>query len=181
MILEFKEYDSSVRATMASMRMSTSGAPAEPDDIIWMDMALDEARTAAQAGDVPVGAVVVRQGKLVARAHNRREALGDPTAHAEMLALSQAARALGGWRLAGTTVYVTLEPCPMCAGALVLARVDRLVYAAADPKAGAIVSLYRLGDDARLNHRLKIAGGVRAEAASALLREFFRMRRTARG
>lgn len=136
---------------------------------------------AAEAGDVPVGAVVVHQGRLVARAHNRREALGDPTAHAEILALSTAARVLGGWRLSGTTVYVTLEPCPMCAGALVLARVERLVFGATDPKSGAIVSLYRLGDDARLNHRLKIVGGVRAEEASALLKQFFQVRRTPRG
>jgi tRNA(adenine34) deaminase len=151
------------------------------DDAGWMDMALEEAQAAAEEGDVPVGAVVVRAGQLLARAHNRREALGDPTAHAEILALSAAARVLGGWRLAGTTVYVTLEPCPMCAGALVLARVERLVFGAADPKSGAVVSLYRLGDDARLNHRLQIAGGVRAAEASALLKQFFQVRRKPNG
>lgn len=138
-----------------------------------MGEALAEARAAANLGDVPIGAVVVRNGQIVARAHNRREHLRDPTAHSEIDALRQAARALGGWRLAGCTLYVTLEPCVMCAGALVQARVARLVYGAADPKAGAAGSVVDVLRDARFNHVVEVAGGIREAECRALLHEFF--------
>lgn len=150
----------------------------ERDDGAYMREALKAAHAALEAGEVPVGAVVVSAGRVIGRAHNQRETLRDPTAHAEMLALTQAAAALERWRLTGTTLYVTLEPCAMCAGALVLARVDRLVYATADPKAGACGSLFDLVRDPRLNHRLTVTTGVEQAAASDLLREFFRARRT---
>ncbi|MBE3590910.1 MAG: tRNA adenosine(34) deaminase TadA [Firmicutes bacterium] len=143
-----------------------------------MRRALELARGAAEDGDVPVGAVVVdASGRLLGEGRNRREADGDPTAHAEIVALRAAARALGHWRLEGATIYVTLEPCAMCAGALVLARVRRLVFGAADPKAGAAGSLFNIVQDARLNHRLEVTGGVLADEAAALLRAFFRERR----
>ena len=135
--------------------------------------ALASARRALTHGDVPVGAVVVKDGVVIARGRNAREKDGDPTAHAEILAIRKAAKKLGSWRLDGCTLYVTLEPCAMCAGALVLARVDRLVFGAADPKAGFAGSLGDLVRDARLNHRLEVTAGVRAEDASALLRSFF--------
>ncbi|MBI5136752.1 MAG: nucleoside deaminase [Nitrospirae bacterium] len=140
--------------------------------------ALDEARLAEAAGDVPVGCVVVKNGQVIARGRNRREADQDPTAHAEVLALRDAARAVGHWRLSGCTVVVTLEPCAMCAGALVLARVERLVYGCADPKAGACGSLYEIPGDARLNHRMAIVSGIAAEICGNLLRDFFRTRRS---
>lgn len=142
-----------------------------------MQIALDAAREAAGWGDVPIGAVLVRDGKVIARAANRREKDDDPTAHAELLALRAAAQAAGSWRLDRCTLYVTLEPCPMCAGALVLARVERLVFAAADPKAGAVGSLYDIPRDPRLNHHVSVTTGVLEEEASALLREFFVARR----
>ena len=151
-----------------------AGAAWSEADQRWMGLALAEARAAAAIGEVPVGAVLVSAGALVARAHNRRELLGDPTAHAEMLAVRQAAAAGGGWRLAQSTLYVTLEPCPMCAGALWLARVTRLVYAVGDPKAGAAGSLYNIVDDARLNHRVRVEHGLMAEEARSLLLGFFR-------
>ena len=143
-----------------------------------MEAALDEARAAPEHGDVPAGCVIVREGRIVARAHNRREADADPTAHAELLAVRAAARALGTWRLTGCTVYATLEPCPMCAGSLVLARVDRLVYGAADPKAGACGSLYDLVQDDRLNHRVAVTAGILADDCGTLLRTFFQARRS---
>jgi tRNA(adenine34) deaminase len=142
-----------------------------------MRLALMEARRAIEHDDVPVGAVAVCGGKVVGRAHNQRELLRDPTAHAEMLVLTQAAAALGSWRLAGVTLYVTLEPCTMCAGAMVLARIERLVYGARDPKAGAVESLYRVLADERLNHRVPSTGGVLAEECAEPLVEFFRKRR----
>jgi tRNA(adenine34) deaminase len=142
-----------------------------------MRLAIAEARRAGEAGDVPVGAVVVSGGQVVGAAGNRREADGDPTAHAEILALRQAAAALGTWRLSDATVYATLEPCPMCAGALVAARVCRLVFGAPDPKAGACGSLYNLCADPRLNHELTVAPGVGAEECAALLRDWFARRR----
>lgn len=148
------------------------------DDFDAMGLALDEARKAGQAGEVPVGAVVVLGGEVVAAAGNGREAQGDPTAHAEMLALRQAAGGIAGWRLTGATLYVTLEPCPMCAGALVAARVERLVFGAADPKAGACGSLYNLCVDPRLNHELPVLAGVRAAEAAELLSDWFAARRT---
>ncbi len=143
-----------------------------------MQEALAEARAAAAHGDVPIGAVVVHDGEVIARGHNRREADQDPTAHAELLALRAAARHLGSWRLNGCTVYVTLEPCPMCAGALVLARVPRLVFGADDPKAGAVGALYDIPRDPRLNHEVEVVRGVAAEDCAELLRAFFRERRT---
>ena len=147
-----------------------------------MREALAEARRAAASGEVPVGAVVVgAAGELLARAHNRREAEQDPTAHAELVAVRRAAAASGSWRLEGATVYVTLEPCAMCAGALVLARVARLVFGASDPKAGYCGSLGDLVRDPRLNHRLEVAAGVLAEECGALLRGFFAARRGAAG
>ena len=143
-----------------------------------MQVAIDEARTAAAHGDVPIGAVVVHDGRIVARRHNEREALGDPTAHAEILALRDAAAQVGdGWRLDGATLVVTLEPCPMCAGAAVAARVGRVVYGAADPKAGACGSLYNLCSDPRLNHEAAVVHGVRGEECGELLRAFFAERR----
>ena len=142
-----------------------------------MRLALQEAEAAAAHGDVPIGAVVVREGELLAAAGNERELRGDPTAHAEVLALRAAAEKTGSWRLDGTTIYVTLEPCPMCAGALVLARVPRLVYAAQDPRAGAAYSLYNIVQDPRLNHSMEVATGVLEGEASALLRTFFEGKR----
>ena len=143
----------------------------------WMGAAMEQAAAAEAAGDVPIGAVVVRGGQLIAAAHNRRIVDADPTAHAEMLAIRAAAAALGDWRLTGCTLVVTLEPCCMCAGAIVLARLDRLVYGAADPKAGAVETLYQLCTDERLNHRVEVVSGVRAEECGAVLTEFFRRQR----
>ena len=138
-----------------------------------MRAALAEAERAFEHNDVPVGAVAVRDGAIIGRGHNRREADGDPTAHAEMLALREAARALGSWRLLGVTLYSTLEPCPMCAGALVLGRLPRLVYGADDPKMGAVGSVVELLRDPRFNHRVSVTRGVLAEEAQALLECFF--------
>lgn len=138
-----------------------------------MALALDEARLALGHGDVPVGAVVVKDGEVIARRHNERELTGDPTAHAEVLALRDAAGVVGSWRLNGCTLVVTLEPCVMCGGALVNSRVDRLVYGAADLKAGACYSLYNVCDDPRLNHRVEVTDRVRAEEAGQLLTDFF--------
>jgi tRNA(adenine34) deaminase len=142
-----------------------------------MHEALDEARRGADAGEVPVGAVVVVGGAVVGRAHNAPVALADPTAHAEILALRAAGAALGNYRLTDATLYATVEPCVMCCGAALHARVARVVYGAADPKFGAVVSLYRLLDDARLNHHADVLGGVLAEESAALLRRFFEARR----
>ncbi len=142
-----------------------------------MAAALDQARAAAAEGEVPVGAVVLIGGAITAARHNERERTGDPTAHAEMLALRDAAAAVGGWRLTGATVVVTLEPCPMCAGALVAARVDRLVYGASDPRAGACGTLYNLCADPRLNHEIDVTAGVAAAACGAILSDFFAVKR----
>ncbi len=152
-------------------------APEIEPDFRWMQRALAQARCAAELGEVPVGAVVVLQNELVAEAHNLRETSKDPLAHAELLAIAQAARALGRWRLSGCTLYVTLEPCPMCAGAVVNARLDRLVYGAADPRSGAAGSLCNLVQDSRLNHRAELWGGLCAEESAQLLRQFFSLRR----
>jgi tRNA(adenine34) deaminase len=146
-------------------------------DETWMAEALAEARKAGDEGEVPIGAVVVVAGEIVGRGRNARERLRDPTAHAEVLALQEASRTLGRWRLSGATVFATLEPCPMCAGALVNARVDRLVFAVPDPKAGATGTLFDLVRDPRLNHRVEVESGVLAEECGALLRAFFRARR----
>jgi tRNA(adenine34) deaminase len=142
-----------------------------------MGVALEEAATAAEHGDVPVGAVAVLGGEVVARDHNRREQLADPTAHAELLVLRAAAAAAGAWRLTDLTLVVTLEPCPMCAGALVAARVGRVVFGTTDPKAGATGTLYNLCADPRLNHEVDVVGGVRSEEAADQLRAFFAARR----
>jgi tRNA(adenine34) deaminase len=142
-----------------------------------MALALEEAAAAAAHGDVPVGAVALFQGRVIAARHNERERRGDPNAHAELLVLSDSAVALGTWRLTGVTVVVTLEPCAMCAGGLVGARVDRLVFGAADLKAGACGSLYNLCADPRLNHEISVTDGIRADEASALLSGFFASRR----
>ncbi|MBI5067843.1 MAG: nucleoside deaminase [Deltaproteobacteria bacterium] len=146
-----------------------------------MGEALALAREAAADGEVPVGAVAVFEGRIVGRGRNRREADRDPTAHAELLAIQEAARTLGRWRLTGVTVVATLEPCAMCAGAMVLARIERLVYGASDPKAGAVGSLQDLSQDPRLNHRFPVERGVEAEACGAVLRDFFRQRRLGSG
>jgi tRNA(adenine34) deaminase len=143
----------------------------------FMRLALAEAEKALQAGEVPVGAVVVRGGEVIASAHNGPVGLKDPSAHAEILALRRAAAAEGNYRLAGTTLYVTIEPCLMCAGALIHARVSRLVFGATDPKGGAVVSLYGVLQDGRLNHRVEATGGVLREACSEILSRFFREKR----
>ncbi|MEW6398665.1 MAG: tRNA adenosine(34) deaminase TadA [Bacillota bacterium] len=150
------------------------------DDNFWMGEALAEARAAMAVGEVPVGAVVVKDGRIVGRGRNLRETACDPTAHAEMRAIREAAGVLGGWRLTGCTLYVTMEPCPMCAGAMVQARIDRLVYGVADPKAGAAGTLVDLLRDERFNHQVEVSAGVREEECRELLREFFgRLRRDA--
>ena len=142
-----------------------------------MREALKEALAAYEDNEVPVGAVIVHENRVIARAHNQRELLKDPTAHAEMIAITQAAAALNNWRLIGAAIYVTLEPCAMCAGAMVLARIGHLVYGAADPKAGACGTLYNIVQDARLNHQIDIVQGVLAGDCAQLLREFFAERR----
>jgi tRNA(adenine34) deaminase len=151
---------------------TTLGSSSVTHDV-FMREALKEAAAAYEKDEVPVGAVIVHEGRVIARAHNQRELLNDPTAHAEMIAITQAAGALGTWRLAGGTIYVTLEPCAMCAGAMVLARLDRLVYGSTDPKAGACGTLYNIPQDLRLNHRLEVVPGVMAEACGRVLTEFF--------
>lgn len=145
-----------------------------------MQLALELAREAKALGEVPVGALVVRDGRILSQAHNLRETLNDPTAHAERLALTLAGRTLGSWRLDKCTLFVTLEPCPMCAGAIIQSRISRVVYGASDPKAGACSSLYRLLDDPRFNHRASFQGGVLADECGALLSEFFQVRRPIR-
>ena len=150
----------------------------KPDQLdTLMLAAIEQAKLAEAAGDVPIGAVIARGESIIAAAHNRRIIDADPTAHAEMLAVRAAAEALGDWRLTGCTLAVTLEPCCMCAGAIVLARIDRLVYGAADPKAGAVGTLYRICNDARLNHEVQVVSGVRDEECGRMLTEFFRARR----
>jgi len=143
----------------------------------YMRMAIDAAQVAEENGDVPIGAVIVYQNQVIGRAYNEREQLKDPTAHAEIIALTQAASFIGSWRLHGCTIYVTLEPCPMCAGALVLGRLDRLVYGCTDPKTGACGSLYDIVRDERLNHRLEVTPGVLADNCAHLLQNFFQQRR----
>jgi tRNA(adenine34) deaminase len=142
-----------------------------------MRLALEQAAAATMHGDVPIGAVVVRDGAVIAARHNERELTGDPTAHAEILAIRDAAHELGHWRLLDCTLYVTLEPCVMCAGALVNARIARVVFGATDPKAGAVASLYEVCSDQRLNHRPPVTSGLLADEAGALLRAFFASRR----
>ena len=164
--------------TLARTPGSRSSVPdVSPPDDEWMEAALEQARAAAALGEVPVGAVVVQGTRLVASGHNLTQTAQDPTAHAEMVAIRRAAEALRSWRLLDCTLYVTLEPCAMCAGAIVLARVPRLVFATADPKAGMCGSLENLVRDPRLNHRAELVVGVRAEESARLLREFFAARR----
>jgi tRNA(adenine34) deaminase len=146
---------------------------AHSSDERWMREAMAEARLAEAEGEVPVGAVIVHEGAIIGRGHNRRETTQDPTAHAEMIALREAAEALGSWRLIDSTLFVTLEPCPMCAGALVNARIPRVVWGCDDPKAGATRTLYAIGSDARLNHRFECVPGVLSEECGALLTRFF--------
>ncbi|MBA2312857.1 MAG: nucleoside deaminase [Actinobacteria bacterium] len=153
----------------------SAGTPQEDEG--FMRQALGEAIRAVDHGDVPVGAVVARGGEVIGSAHNEREVRGDPTAHAEILALREAAATLKSWRLSGAVLYVTLEPCPMCAGAGVLARLERLVYGPQDPRAGAAYSLYNIPEDPRLNHNVAITSGVLARESEALLRSFFETRR----
>jgi tRNA(adenine34) deaminase len=155
----------------------TFGLHQDEIDRRYMQEAIELARRALESEDVPIGALVVYRGRVIGRGSNQREKLQDPTAHAEMLALTAAAEHIGHWRLEDCTLYVTLEPCPMCAGALVQARVSRLVYGAADAKAGACGSLYEITRDARLNHQVETVAGVMAEPCVELLQEFFRRRR----
>ncbi len=152
--------------------------PRHPFHVHHMELALDEAAAAAAEGEVPIGAVVVsfRRG-VIGQAHNQRERLLDPTAHAEMIAITQAAQALRSWRLEGCALYVTLEPCPMCAGAIVQARLPLVVYGCTDPKAGACDTLYHIPTDPRLNHRARVVGGVLADRCAAVLGDFFAARR----
>jgi tRNA(adenine34) deaminase len=158
-----------LRSAEAELDTPADLAPVEA----YMRLALQAAEQAGRSGEVPVGAVVVVRGQVVAMAHNQRECLSDPTAHAEIIALRAAAAALGSWRLVDADLYVTMEPCPMCAGALVNARIRRLYYGCDDPKAGAARTLYRLLDDARLNHQVEVVPGVLAAESAALLKSFF--------
>ena len=143
----------------------------------YMQLALDEAEQAFREDEAPVGAVIVYDDRIIAQAHNQREQLHDPTAHAEMIAITQAAESLQSWRLDGCTLYVTLEPCPMCAGAILQARIPLVVYGAADPKAGAVQTLYQMLDDPRLNHRCQVIAGVLAEPCGQILSRFFQQQR----
>ena len=143
----------------------------------YMRLAIEQAKIAEENGDVPIGAVIVYKDQIIGRAYNQREQLKDPTAHAEIIALTQAAAALENWHLNGCTIYVTLEPCPMCAGALVLSRIDRLVYGCDDPKTGAVKSLYNIVTDGRLNHRLEVTSGVLADECAKQLQDFFQKKR----
>lgn len=147
------------------------------DDIYYMGLALGEAKKAYDLGEVPIGAVLVVDQQVVASAHNMREIWHDATAHAEVIAIREACKALNRWRLTGATLYVTIEPCPMCAGAIVMSRIDRLVYGSPDYKAGAVESLFNVVQNPALNHRLEVTAGVRADECSALMKDFFRQRR----
>ena len=144
----------------------------------WMQQALLQARIAYEAEEVPVGAIIVHNDRIIAEAHNQRETLKDPTAHAEMIAITQAAEALQSWRLLDCTLYVTLEPCPMCAGAIVQARIPTVVYGTTDPKAGASHSLYQITNDSRLNHQCSVLGGLLKEECKSILQEFFLQQRS---
>jgi tRNA(adenine34) deaminase len=160
------------------MENTSPGSILNPDkDEYYMLEAMKLAMRADEDGDVPIGACIVQGERIIARAWNQRELLQDPTAHAEMIALTQASEYVGSWRLHGCTMYVTLEPCSMCAGALVLSRIDRLVFACRDPKTGAVGSLYNIVRDERLNHMVEVTEGVLAEPCSLMLSDFFRRRR----
>ena len=153
--------------------LMTSTIPQDALDSQFMAEAISMAKEASGAGEIPIGAIIVHDGKIISRAHNRRELDQDPTAHAEVLAIRDAASVLGSWRLIDCTLYVTLEPCPMCAGALVLSRVERVVLGARDPKGGGVRTLFQIADDERLNHRLAVTEGVCQSACSSLLTDFF--------
>lgn len=170
-----------IPARQATPALQTANAMTEPpsllqppDDAAFMRAALAEALAAYEKGEVPVGAVVVKKGRIIGRGHNLRETLADPTAHAEMIALTAASEATGAWRLEDCSLYVTLEPCPMCAGAVVNARIRRVVFGASDPKAGACGTLFNVIQDSRLNHRAELAAGVLADECAEVLRSFFR-------
>lgn len=153
-------------------------APADEAKSVYMRAALDEAAKSAGIGEVPIGAVLVHEEKIIARSHNHRETWQDPTAHAEMIVIREAAKALGGWRLIDTTLFVTLEPCAMCLGAIILARIPRLVFGARDPKAGACGSVLDFARDPRLNHRIDVMEGMLADDSQRMLTQFFRELRT---
>lgn len=159
------------------MDLSPSGASQSEADAYWMGLALKLAHKAESRNEVPIGAILVRDGSILATGFNERESLPSALGHAECLAIHRASRKLGAWRLTGSTLYVTLEPCLMCAGAILQSRIERLVYGALDPKAGAVVSLFRVLEDPRLNHRTLFTGGVRGEECGRILSEFFRQRR----
>jgi len=148
-----------------------------PDDEYYMGLALDQARAANAVGEVPIGAVLVLDGEVIAAAHNMRETWHDATAHAEIIVIREACRKLGRWRLTGATLYATIEPCPMCAGALVMSRIDRLVYGSPDYKAGAVESIFNVVQNDALNHKADVLAGVRGEECAALMKEFFQARR----
>lgn len=162
---------------MESHRIALQKSPEDPQDVLWMARALEQARLAALRGEVPVGAVLVKDGGLMAEGHNLTVTLSDPTAHAETVVIRKGAARQGDWRLEETTLYVTLEPCTHCCGAIVLGRIPRVVFGASDPKAGMAGSLGNLLQDPRLNHRALVTSGVLAEASSALIKNFFRQRR----
>ena len=147
------------------------------DDNEYMGLALSEAQKAYDIGEAPIGAVLVMDGQVIAAAHNMREAWHDATAHAELIAVKEACRLLGRWRLTGATLYVTIEPCPMCAGALVLSRIDRLVYGSSDYKAGAVESVFNIVQNEALNHRMEVTAGIRADECTAIMKRFFQERR----
>ncbi len=149
----------------------------ENDDVFWMGKAIGQAEKAAARGEVPIGAVIVKDGNIIARGHNLREGMQDPSAHAELIAIRRAAKKIGNWRLLDTTLYVTLEPCLMCMGAILLARVEKVVFGCHDPKGGAAGSLYDLSDDRRLNHRITLVSGVRHAECASLLSNFFKLLR----
>ena len=147
------------------------------DDYYFMERALNQAKVAYKRGEVPVGAVVVKDGKVISRGYNLRETTNDPTAHAELLAMKKASKKLNSWRLSGCTLYVTLEPCPMCSGVIVNSRIDRVVFGAYDQKAGCCTTLYHLCNDERFNHRAEILGGVMEDACAKILSDFFKEKR----
>jgi tRNA(adenine34) deaminase len=171
---DYIDWKKGKRAKLPSFKQSTNINSNEH----FMRLAIDQAKIAEENGDVPIGAVIVYKEQIIAKAYNQREQLKDPTAHAEIIALTQAAAALENWHLNGCTIYVTLEPCPMCAGALVLSRIDRLVYGCDDPKTGACKSLYNIVQNDRLNHRVEVSSGILADECSQQLQEFFKRRRT---
>ena len=171
------ERPKSARSRSRSRGRRRKGPRVNDTDRRMMERAIELARAAADLGEVPVGAVVYRGDEVIAEAHNLREQTNDPTTHAELMALSQAGRVLGEWRLSGCTLAVTLEPCPMCAGAIVNARIDRVIYGARDPKAGACDTLFAIPTDRRLNHEVDVVGGVMADECAELLKEFFQSRR----